>query len=124
MCGCNQKRKPPTRTPSSTLTSSGNFTQDSIAKVVQSDDKSQMVVVEYVGKLSETFSIRSRVDRSIIYRFGNNEAHRTRTVLLADAEFLLAQRDAENRQNYRIVGTGTVSEVNDPSAFIGQPIAA
>lgn len=124
MCGCNSKRTPPSKTPSSTLTSSGNFTQESIAKVVQSTDKGQMVVLEYVGQLAETFSIRSRVDRNIIYRFGNNENHRARTVLLGDAEFLLAQRDANNKPNYRIVGVGGVQEANDPAAFLGQPITA
>lgn len=124
MCGCNQKKNPASKIPSSTLTSSGNFTQESLAKVVQSTDKGQMVVVEYVGKLAETFSIRSRVDRNITYRFGNNETHRARPVLLADAEFLISQRDANNHPNYRIVGLGGVQETLDPSAFLGQAVNA
>lgn len=124
MCGCNQKKKPVSSVPSSTLSSSGNFTQESLAKVVQSNDKSQMVTVEYIGRLAETFSIRSRVDRNIIYRFGNNESHRARPVLLADAEFLISQRNEHNQPNYRIVGMGITQETLDPSAFLGQPITA
>lgn len=125
MCGCNQgKKKPPSPTPSSTLTSSGNFTQESLAKVVQSNDKSQMVIVEYTGPIAETFSIRSRVDRNITYRFGNNENHRARPVLLSDAEFLLGMTDREAKPIYRIVGTGGGQEVLDPAAFLGQPITA
>lgn len=124
MCGCNQKKVPLSKTPTSMLTSSGNFTQESIRNVVQSDDKSQMVVLEYIGPLRETFSLRSRMDRNIMYRFGNNETHRARPVLLGDAEWLLGQGDDSGKPTYRIVSVGGAAETLDPSAFLGQPIAA
>jgi len=124
MCGCNSKKKPPSPTPSQTLASSGSFTAESMRSVVKSNNPTQMVIVEYTGPLVETFSIRSRVDRNITYRFGNNENHRSRTVLLADAEFLMGMTDRNGKPTYRIVGTGVPQEAQDPSAFLGAPITA
>ena len=123
MCSCQTKKTPPSNTPSSTLTDSGNFSQESLQAAMSSGDKSQMVVVEYIGPVAEPFTINSRIDRNIRYRFSNGENHRSRAVLVGDAEFLLGLRLGE-APTYRVVGTGQPMVNNDPSAFLGQAIAA
>lgn len=122
MCGCNSKKKPASNTPSDMLTSSGNFTEESLQAVASSGDKSQMVLVEYVGPLEQPFTINSRMNRNIRYRFANDEYHRSHAVLLGDAEFLIGLRDGEAKPTYRIVGTGAPMINYDPATFLGQPI--
>lgn len=120
MCGCTASKKPVASKPSSTLSSSGNFA----TPLIETGDNSQMVMIEYVGAMAGSFSIRSRVDRNVIYRFGNSPGHQVKTVFLADAEYLAGQVGADGKSAYRIIPTGGVQTVNDPSAFLGQPIVA
>lgn len=120
-CGCGGTRKPAVK-PTSTMSSSGNFPAE-----IPSASKgapTQMVEVEYIGELKETFSIRSKVDRNLTYRFGNNDYHRIQTAFLADAEFLIGFTDAEGRPTYRIVAGANGVEQQDPTAFLGVPLEA
>lgn len=120
MCGCGQKTVVRT-TPGTTGTSSGNAvdTTDTAGMVA-----TQMVQVEYMGPLEQDFSIRSRIDPGISYRFGNNIYHKQRTVFLGDASYLTGIMDQDNRPMYKIVGTNVAMENRDPAAFLGQPVAA
>lgn len=119
-CGCS-KRTLVAKPPSSTLQSSGSF-----ANAVQpmTVDGSQMVNVEYVGPVTEPFTINSRVQPGIRYRFANNDYHRVKTVLIQDAEYLINLLDGNAVPLYRVVPTGAAAETNDPVAFIGQAIQA
>ena len=120
-CGCGSKQTVKTK-PGSTLSSSGNFPQSqAIAGEVSN---AQMVNVEYVGPIAETFSIRSKVDRGITYRFGNNSHHKLRAVFMQDAEYLNGLHDGNDQPLYRIIGTGSTMENNDPTAFLGRPLQA
>ena len=123
MCGCTAGKKPPSNQPSSLLSSSGNFSDASLKTVLQNGDKRQMVAVEYLGTNEGTFTIRSKIQNGIVYRFGNNEGNRAKTVLLGDAEFLAALADAHGIPQYRIIGTSAALESYDPAGFIGQPIS-
>lgn len=120
-CGCSSKKVVTTR-PASTLTSSGNFSAQSIAASVPADGQAEMVAIEYVGPLAETFTVRSRVSPGLSYRFGNNEHHRKRSVLSQDAEFLLSMQGPTGNPFYVVSGSGATMETHDPSAFLGQPI--
>lgn len=120
-CGCGGI-KPNTSKPFSTLSSSGNF--DLAQGVNQGDNQIQMVRVEYIGPLQESFSISSRVDRRIKYRFGNNEHHRERTVFMADAEHLISLMDGEGKPTYRMISGRAAIENRDPVAFLGKPVTA
>lgn len=120
MCSCNKSKKPK-GTPSSTLSSSGNFQQASVP--IETGDKSQMVTVEYSGPVAETFTLTSRVSRDVKYRIGNNEHHRQRNVFLGDAEWMIGLVDHEGKPMYRILGSVSENQ-NDPAAFIGHPIVA
>jgi len=124
MCGCNQKR-PPAQLPKSLLTSSGSgFTQQEVDKAIDTNDKTVMVTVEYTGESEQTFSIRSRVSRDVIYRFGNNDAYRTRAVFLGDANWLMGLTDRQGKPAYRVVSNIARLDPNDPSVFIGQKVMA
>lgn len=122
MCGC-MKTKLPVGKPKSSLSSSGNFAQD-VSKVAESTDQTSMVMVEYVGPIAETFSIRSRISRDVTYRFGNNPNHKQKMTFLGDAEYLLGFTDKDLKPMYRILGATTAPTVNDPAAFLGQEIVA
>lgn len=124
MCGCNSPKKPPTPVPSSILSSSWNFTSESIQKLANDNDKSAMVMVEYVGPIAETFTINSRMATGVRYRFGNNNTHRSRPVFLGDAEFLMGLIDGKGNSMYRVVGGTNREDADDPVAFLGQPITA
>ena len=124
MCGRSQTRTPPSTIPASLLKSSGNFTQESIKEAIQTNDKTVMVTIEYIGERTEPFSIRSRVDPSVTYRFGNTDNHRTRVVFVGDANFLLGQVDRNGDPTYRVVSNVVAIESNDPSAFMGEPLVA
>lgn len=121
MCGC-QTPKKAISVPNSTLSSSGNF--DLQAGVNEGEKATQMVQVEYMGPLEQTFSIRSRVDRNVTYRFGNNHNYKVRTVFLADAEFLMGMTDGFGVPQYRQITSGATIETRDPAAFLGQPLVA
>jgi len=123
MCGC-QTPKTPKGTPASMLSASGNFSTNSVVAVVDTENKVQMVTVEYIGPLKETFTIHSRVSREVSYRFGNNDLHRRKSVFLGDAEWLVQMVDRNNKPIYAILGNHAASEVTDPAAFLGQPITA
>ena len=103
-CGCNSK-KLVAKTPDNLLKSSGNFSQD--IEIV-SVDGAQMVNVEYVGPIEEPFTINSRVQPGVRYRFANNQYHRVKTVLLPDAEFLTNMLDARGFPLYKIVASGAL----------------
>lgn len=125
MCGCKSPNNPPSSIPASLLSSSGNFTPESIKEAIDTNDKSAMVMVEYVGPIRETFSIKSRVDPRISpYRFGNNELHKSRAVFLGDAQYLLSQTDKDGNPTYRVISNIQSTTANDPASFLGQPIVA
>lgn len=125
MCGCNSPRTPLTPLPESLLSSSGNFSMESIKQAIDTNDPTMQVTVEYIGPQVDTFSIRSRAQREIIYRFGNNDLHRQRTVFVADAAYLIGLGDSDGNPIYRIVSNVVgVPEANDPSAFLGEPLVA
>lgn len=116
-CGCGGTKKIINR-PSSLNTASGDLNKSLL--VPEGTDLNQMVVVEYVGPVAETFSIRSRVDRSINYRFGNNPYHKDRTVFLADANILIGTLDGTGKPMYRIKGITGAVENRDPSIIAGK----
>jgi hypothetical protein len=120
-CGCGGTKVVTTK-PRSALSSSGNF--DLYEANADEVGQTQMVQVEYVGPLSEDFSIRSRLDRSIFYRFGNNEYHKERPVFAADVEYLTSLVDGEGKPLYRLVGTIAATENRDPSVFLGEAVQA
>lgn len=123
MCGCNKpKKKPVAPLPASTLSSSGNFGAAAVNST-EKESTNQMVMLEYTGPLEGTFSIRSRVDKTKIYRFGNNPSHRTRAVLSGDAQLLTSMLDGQGNASYRIVSLGGADRQYDPTAFLGQPIS-
>lgn len=124
MCGCTQTRKPPAAKPKSLLSSSGNFTQQSVLENTGQGGQNQMVTVEYIGPMAETFTIRSRTVPGISYRFGNNDLHRIKSVFLGDAEYLIGQLGRDAKPTYRVVGVSGAEEVYDPVTFIGAPITA
>lgn len=120
-CGCQKPHIVKTK-PSSTLRSSGSFTNAS--KVVGTDSPSdQLVQVEYLGPNEGKFSVRSRVLPGKVYRFGNNPYNKVQTVFLGDAEYLIGQVNAFNEQLYRII-TGATMEQRDPGAALGRAIAS
>lgn len=123
MCGCNTT-PPPVQIPQSLLSSSGNFTMESIQEAIDTNDKTMMVTVEYIGDRQEPFSIRSRVSGDVVYRFAANSLHSVRAVFLGDAAFLIAQQDSEGKPTYRVVSNIARIDTNDPSAFVGAPITA
>lgn len=117
-CGCSTPQKV-NNIPQSTLAGSGNFNPNSI----QAEIGAQMVRVQYVGPIEETFSIRSRVDPSIMYRFNNND-HSERSVFLQDAEFLTGQADGRGEPLWRQLLAQPLTENRDPSAALGAAILA
>jgi hypothetical protein len=116
-CGCSGT-KTVKNIPNSTLAGSGNFSAES---GIQSEIGAQMVRVEYVGPIEETFSIRSRVDASIMYRFNNND-HRERSVFLQDAEFLTSMGDQFGNPLWRQIISQPLTETRDPSAALGSAV--
>lgn len=123
-CGCGTK-KTPTSMPNSTMTASGNFTAESLAdSSALKGNPNQMVEVEYLGPIAESFSVNSRVRRDVMYRFGNNEYHKIRAVFLADAEYLIGIKDGDDKPLYRIVAAGATMEEHDPTAFLGVALEA
>jgi len=120
-CGCGGKKLPNLK-PASTMSASGNFSQKSLQEI-ESEPSTQMVMLEYIGGQAGTFSLRSKVSRDITYRFGNNDSHRLHSVLLGDAEIFLGMNE-RGAPIFRMLQGGGVSQANDPTEFIGHPIAA
>lgn len=116
MCSCSGTRKV-TNKPTSMMTSSGEFSRK--LNLPEGASATQMVSVEYMGPIAETFSIRSRVDPSVNYRFGNNPLHKERTVFLADAQILAAMDGSDGNSLYRVKGVSGLIENRDPSAILG-----
>jgi GT2 family glycosyltransferase len=124
MCGCRTPNKTHGQLPASLLSSSGDFSQESIMQAVETGDKTMMVTVEYIGPIKETFPIKSRVSRDVTYRFGNNDNHKTRAVFIGDAEYFLSRNDKEGNPTFRVISNIAVIEANDPTSFLGEPIVA
>lgn len=120
MCGCASTKKTKT-SPASMMSSSGNFAPQADVNIGEVPD--QMVQVEYLGPIEQTFSLRSRVIPGQVYRFGNNPHHKVSTVMLGDAEYFTGLRDGNNRPLYAIVSGLAVMETRDPSAFLGTAVA-
>lgn len=116
MCGCGGAKKVSNK-PQSLYGSSGNFAKN--VTVPEGTEATQMVLVEYLGPIEETFSIRSRVDRSINYRFGNNPYHKDRNVFMYDVEILISMLDGEGKPLYRIKGISGTIENRDPTVIVG-----
>lgn len=114
-CGCGGKTAVKTK-PVSRLTSSGNF--QTSEEMTSSEDMTKMVEVEYVGPLTEDFSIRSRVSRDVNYRFGNNQYNKIRTVFIYDALWMVTLLDGDAKPMYRIIGS-MGAENRDPSVVVG-----
>ena len=120
-CGCGGSKKKSASLPASTLSSSGNFTGISSSTPVDGDD-TKMVLVQYVGPIAETFSIRSVVDRTILYRFGNNNSHSTRSVFRGDIDRLMSFTDRLGNPTYRIIQSDGDLADNDASKLLNRPI--
>jgi glycosyltransferase involved in cell wall biosynthesis len=118
-CGCGKKVIVKTK-PASTLKSSGNFAN--IPEIFDETTNEQMVNMEYLGPLEQTFSVRSRAVPGVTYRFGNNTHHKMRTVFLRDAQYLVGQVDKNNQPTFRIV-SGATMENRDPQAVLGRTLA-
>lgn len=102
------------------LESSGNF-QLGNEIVAQGEPGSTMVRVEYLGDYTAPFTVRSRIDASVSYRFANNEYHRIKPVFLEDAQYLLGLTKG-NDPLYRIVSESRVAEAQSAMTFLGAPI--
>ncbi len=115
-CGCNSKKIPKTQ-PASLLSGSGNFSMEGAAS--GEDITTQLVNVEFMGPEEQSFTIRSRVDRRVAYRFGNNPHHKEATVYLQDAEFLISMTDGDGRPKYRILNVTSPLEERNVAEFLG-----
>ena len=120
MCGCNKKKIPVKSQPKSTLSSSGNFKQESTEEIIETDGQ-QMVSVEFMGDSGVKYNVRSRVVPGLNYTF--KESKRVQAVLLGDLPYLNSLQD-RGQPLFRVLSGGSPEEVRDPSAFLGQPIAA
>jgi len=118
MCGCRQNTRVSVP-PSSLLSSSGNFTQEQL--IASPDSDVQMVKLEYIGPRESTFSLKSRVLRDKVYRFGNNSYHKENTVFLQDAEWMLAMLNGD-KPTFRVLPTNGAMETRDPVAALGMAI--
>lgn len=115
-CGCGGAKKPLGK-PISMNSSSGNFSAS--APIPEGADPTQMVNVEYLGPIAESFSIRSKVDPGLNYRFGNNSNSKEKTVFLQDAYFLIGLLDGDGKPLYRIKGVAGAGVSHDPSLIVG-----
>lgn len=118
-CGCGGRKVITKTKPTSTLKSSGSFA--SAPDIIDESTSEQMVNLEYMGPNEGTFSVKSQVMNGVVYRFGNNTHHKTRTVFLRDAQYLTSRRDRNNQPEFRIV-TGAGMENHDPQAVLGRAL--
>lgn len=121
MCGCNDMKIVRTQ-PGSTLSGSGNFKVSD--GIVAEEIKTQLVNVEFMGPESQSFTIRSRVDPRVSYRFGNNMHHKEATVYLQDAEFLMSMVDGQGTPKWRVLQVANALEARDPGSFLGEAVQA
>lgn len=123
-CGCGGQKNPP-KIPGSAMSSSGNFPESkTLIQQAFNTTEGQMVNLQYVGPVEETFSIRSRIASGVVYRFGNNQHHRVRPVFIEDAEYLMSLTDATGSPIYTAVVAGASMEIRDAAAVLGRPITA
>jgi glycosyltransferase involved in cell wall biosynthesis len=115
MCSCAGTKRTNNQ-PKSTLSSSGNFAPNE--NVNDGQLATEMVKVEYVGPLEQNFTIRSKVQAGLVYRFGNNDSHRQRDVLFGDAEWMTGMRDGSEKPLY-IMLTAQPMEARNPASFLG-----
>jgi len=120
-CGCGAKKKSNSK-PASLMSSSGNFS-GLTAGTPDDNQDTQMVQVQYVGPVAESFTIRSVVDRGIFYRFGNNPHHSVRNVFRADVERLISFTDSQGNPMYRVIQGDPSLATNDPAAALGRLLA-
>lgn len=120
MCGCQGTKTPKTNIPASLLSSSGSFENNEIH--VDLSNPNQMVVIEYLGS-HESYPIRSRSSKDVIYRFGKNDQDKARAVFVGDLNFLLGLNDAGS-QLFRVVGQVAENESYNPSLALLKPIVA
>ena len=118
MCGCSGTKKVTTK-PQSTLSSSGTFAPQE--NVNEGKIATEMVKLEYLGADEGTFTITSRVDRTVSYRFGNNPGHKIQPVFLGDAERLTGMTDRNGKPQYAQL-TATSLDSRDPAVFLGAPV--
>jgi hypothetical protein len=119
-CGCGGKKKVTTK-PTSTLQSSGNFA--ATPEVNAGEQASTMVTVEYVGPTTGPFSVASKFQNGLIYRFGSDQGHKQRSVLLGDAIRLTGLRNGEGHQLYVMLANTAMNSQRDPAAFLGQAVS-
>lgn len=122
-CGCSSGKKTNNR-PKTTLQSSGAFASNEGVNSGELEAATTMVKVEYMGDNPGTFSVKSRVQAGIVYRFGNNPGHKVKDVFLGDAEVLEGLTDAAGRPQYVRLNNVPMEGVRDPAAFLGAPIGA
>lgn len=122
-CGCSGTKRTNNR-PQTTLQSSGAFAANDGVNAGELEAATTMVQVEYVGPERGTFSITSRVDHTIVYRFGSDPGHKVRSVFLGDAEILTGMTDARGKPLYVQLNNVPMEGVRDPAAFLGAPIPA
>lgn len=120
-CGCGTKTSVQNG-PSSLMSSSGNFDMKSLIIDPTQPASSQMVMLEYIGPVQETFSLKSTVNRDVTYRFGNNDYHRQKAVYLQDAERFMGMVNSQGQPLYIMVVAGATMEVRDPTSFLGAPV--
>ena len=120
-CGCGAKKKSNSK-PASMMSSSGNFGGLSVGTPEDNQD-TQMVQVQYVGPVAESFTIRSIVDRGIFYRFGNNPHHSVRNVFRGDVERLISFSDSQGIPMYRVIQGDPSLATNDPAATLGRLVS-
>jgi glycosyltransferase involved in cell wall biosynthesis len=119
-CGCGKKIIASGQ-PQSRLSASGNF-KSSEAIATEMADEESLVMVEYSGPNEQNFSVRSRVDPRVRYKFGNNRHNKRRRIFLKDAQHLIGQVGRDNVPMWQIV-TGAKMEDMDPQAALGRTLA-
>lgn len=120
MCGCQGTKSPKIKTPTSLLSSSGNFDNNNVH--VDLSNPNQMVMLEYLG-VNDTYPIRSRSSKDVIYRFGKSDVDKTRAVFVSDLNFLLGLNDSGNPM-FRVVGQLADENSYNPALVLSKPIVA
>jgi len=119
-CGC-VKKTIVKRSPKSTLSSSSKLFDSPEEMIVADEGQDDKIVsVEYFGPNEQNFSIRSKLDSQVRYKFGNNPHNKIKEVFLKDALYLIGKIGRDNLQFYKIV-TGVSAEdgEQDPQAALG-----
>jgi hypothetical protein len=83
------------------------------------DMPTQMVEVEYMGANEQMFTIKSIVDRNVVYRFSSTD-YRIRSVFLQDAERLTAMTDRFGKPEWKMLGNSLSMDGRDPTSITGQ----